>query len=316
MKHHCWVTCTAYVLAATWMLSGPAFAAKEKFQRIKPHVNVGTMQTQEPRILLHLMREAANGAANVVPCRVTLLASDITPDSGPRLVIIAEDIEMQPGQSVAVPIPPETSTTQRREVRVEIDAAEDSSSPCPLMISAVGYDQDSEATEYYLDVVGQSRWYKSEVAPNGSPSSGDMGPVFGRTLGFAGGNGDQSLRVVGSTSENTDRENLGLGVHCDFSGTLLIEGVPLLDTEPVNVVQRAYPVRLQQGRVILDSDFSEFGADAITRVDILARYEFNVPLKVGVCADFDLTMQVIDRQTGETAAAKKPFSNNYRRQFY
>jgi hypothetical protein len=309
------LTKTLCLLAIASLLSPPVFPSKATFERTKPHVNVGTMPAQEPRILLYRMPDTAADAANAIPCRVTLLAADITPATGPRLVIIAEDIELHPGQSVAVAIPP-VSTPERREVRVDINPAEDATGPCPLMVSAAGYDKVSEATEYYLDIVGPARWYQSEVPPDGTSSPNGPAPTFAHTLGFAGGNAAQSLRVVGSTPEDTARQNPGIGVQCDYSGTLLIERVPLLGKEPDNVVRRSYPVQLQQGRVILDTDFSEFGARPGTRVDVVARYEFNVPLNVGACADFDLTMQVIDRETGETAAAMKPFFYRYRPQFY
>jgi len=309
MAHRPVAIVTALVLAAVLLVPMSAFAGKEKFVRTKPHVNVGTLNRQEPRILIH---NADTGSSGMPPCYFSgrLVGTDITPDpgSGRPLIIVAEDVEIGPGGSLAVPIPPPAGISERREVRVEIEPSTHSSGPCPLMVSAVGYDSTSQATEYSVDVTGGRR--------NDSGARQGL-PVRLLPLGFAGGNADQFLRFVLTLNDGAGERDIGPGLVCDLSGMLRLQSVPEPGSGGLSVVERAYPVRLQQGRVVLDADFSEFGAGPESRVDVVAYYALNDPASPQACAGAaNLTLQVIDGTTGKTSTERKYAIGTYRPQFY
>jgi hypothetical protein len=301
---------TAHVLAAALLVPLSAFAAKEKFVRTKPHVNVGTLNKQEPRILIH---NADTGSSGMPPCYFSgrLVGTDITPGprSGKPLILLAEDVEIGPGSSLAVPIPPPDGIPGRREVRVEIEPNTHSSGPCPLMVSAVGYDSTSQATEYAVDVTGAQR--DEFGAHQGSPER--LLP-----LGFAGGNAHQFLRFVLTLNEGAGERDIGPGPVCDPSGMLHLQRVPGPGSgERGAVLESDYPVRLQHGRVVLDKDFSELGAGLESRVDVVVYYALNAPAALQACAGAaNLTLQVIDGRTGKTNTEQKYAIGTYRPQFY
>ena len=183
--------------------------------------------------------------------------------------------------------------------------ADDSPGPCALTVAAIGYDTSNQATQYYIEQVTP---HQSNAVNRGSP------PVRQVFVGFAGGNSNQFLRAILSSQEPLNGSGVESGMSCDLSGTLLIQEVPLLGIYYEPAAHKYYPIQLQQGRVIIDSDFNEI-FDARRR-EVAISYTFDKPFAAGVCSNFlNFSLQTINHESG-TTAAHKPFFSNYRPQFY
>ena len=119
---------TYLLIALMLILVSAANAQSLVLLSIPPPLLVGVTMDQQPRILVYNHRAA--GAATRLPCRYDLIGNDITPnvdvtpDSPQRpLIIIAEDIESESGQSIAfsVPPPPPPPTAGRQELAKWLD---------------------------------------------------------------------------------------------------------------------------------------------------------------------------------------------------
>jgi hypothetical protein len=231
------------LLAPVLFSSGAAFAAKAKFERSKPHLNVGTIGHQGVSILITNLR--GNGDSST-PCAFSgeLLATDHTPDRLVREEVLRVSVALAEGESLSIPIPyPFDGSPDglRREVSVEINPDE-TSERCSIAAAVVGYDSDFQGTQYasHHRVTKIDRFViRQPIAP-------------ASFVGFAGGNAHQVARVVFTRFDPTDEE-LSQGRQCEYSGALLVQGVPILDSDPNEAASRAYPVkftgpRFQVGR--------------------------------------------------------------------
>jgi hypothetical protein len=280
------------LLAPVLFSSGAAFAAKAKFERTKPHVNVGTIGRQGVSILVTNLR--GNGDS-LTPCAFSgeLLATDHTPDRLVREEVLRVSVALAEGESLSIPIPYPFDVSPdglRREVSVEINPDETSERRCSIATAVVGYDSDSQGTQYasHHRVTKIDRFVdKQPIAP-------------ASFVGFAGGNAHQVARVVFTRFDATEEE-LSQGRQCEYSGALLVQGVPILDSDPNEAASRAYPVKFTgPGFKSVDVRFAELGATDDTRVDLVLSYVVDSgPL--AQCANWlDIGVQVVDPDTGAT----------------
>lgn len=284
------LTLLVALITGTLMSSGPAFAAKEKFERTKPHLNVGTIGHQGISILT---TNLGSNLDDPTPCTFSgeLLAIDHTPDLPAPEELLRAPVALAEGASLSVPIPhpldPGREGT-RRELSVEINPGETADSSCRIAAAVVGYDGDSQATRYASphQVTRIDRFAMSPVSPESF-------------VGFAGGNADQAAKVVFTRFDASDEERLQ-GRQCDYSGVLLVQGVPILDSDH-NEAGQIHPVEFADSDpVFVEIPFVDLGAKGDVRVDAALWYVAGSgPL--AQCANrLDIGVQVVDAESGET----------------
>lgn len=280
------------LLASILFSSGVALAAKEKFERTKPHINVGTIGQQGVTILVTNLRSNLD---NDTPCEFSgeLLATDQSPDLRAPEELLREHMSLAAGAALAVPIPYPFHISPdglRREISIEIDPDEISDPRCRIASAAVGYDSDSQGTQY-------ASAHRVNRIDSFSIKQAIASASF---IGFAGGNAHQVARVV-LTRFDAAEEELLRGRQCDYSGALLVQGVPIIHSEPNEAAGAAYPVQFGgPGFTSVEVPFVDLGATADTRVDVVLSYVVNDgPL--AECANWlDIGVQVVDRGTGAT----------------
>ncbi|MGD8843268.1 MAG: hypothetical protein PVJ83_07315 [Gammaproteobacteria bacterium] len=279
-------------LTALCLSSGSVFAAKAKFERAKPHINVGTLGQQGVSILVTNLR---GNIDDPTPCTFSgdLVATDNTPDGRVPEEIYRVRVELAEGASLTVPIPYPYSSSrygERREIRVDINPAETADRRCNIATAVVGYDNDFQGTQYispHRVAKIDSFAIKQAIVPVSF-------------IGFAGGNADQVVKVVLTRFDAAEDELLE-GRQCDYSGVLMVQGVPILDSEQNEAVSKAYPIKWTgPGFKAVEVPLAELGATNFTRIDLVLSYVVDEgPL--AQCANWlDIGVQVIDALTGET----------------
>jgi hypothetical protein len=279
------------LIAATLVSSETALAAKAKFERTKPHVNVGTIGHQGVSILATNLRSNLD---DPTPCDFSgeLLATDNTPDRLAPDEVLRVPIELAEGASLAVPIPHPLHPApdgMRREISVEISPDETSDRRCSIATAVVGYDSDFQSTQY-LSPHRVSQIDRFDVEES----------ILPLLVGFTGGNARQVAKIV-FTRFDAAPEELLQGRNCEYSGVLLVQGVPVLDADQNEAVEETYPVELMgSDPVFVEIPFVELGASENRRVDAVLRYAVaSGPL--AECANWlDIGVQIVDRDTSET----------------
>lgn len=272
--------------------SGSAMAAKAKFERTKPHVNVGSLGHQGVSILVSNLRSNRDDA---VPCDFSgeLVATDNTPDRAIVDDVLRVHITLAEGESLSVPIPyPVAGSADgpRREIDVEINPDETSDLRCSIAMAVVGYDTDTEATQY----ASSHRVTKID-------SFGIKQAIVPRSfLGFAGGNGSQVARVILTRFDAAEEEILE-GRNCDYSGALLVQGMPIIDADHNETHREAYPVQfVGPGFKSVDVPLARFGATDDERVDVVLSYVVDSGPLAPCGNRLDINVQVVDPGTGAT----------------
>jgi hypothetical protein len=280
------------LLGSAMLTPDDVLAAKAKFERTKPHVNVGTIGHQRVSILVTNLREKLD---DPTPCTFSgeLVATDTTPDRRVPEEIYRVPVELAEGASLTVPIPyPYYSNPdgERREISVDINPAETADRRCSIATAVVGYDNDFQSTQYispHRVTKIDSFAIKQAVVPVSF-------------IGFAGGNSNQIVKVVLTRFDPAEDELLE-GRQCDYSGVLMVQGVPIVDSEHNEAVSEAYPIKWTgPGFKAVEVPLDELGATNVTRIDLVLSYVVDEgPL--ALCANWlDIGVQVIDELTGET----------------
>jgi hypothetical protein len=229
------------------------------------------------------------------PCTFSgeLVATDNTSDGRVPEEIYRVPIELAEGASLTVPIPyPDDSSPdgERREISVEIDPAETADRHCKIATAVVGYDNDFQGTQY-ISPHRISKIDSFTIRQTVVPVS---------FIGFAGGNASQIVKAV-LTRFDAAEDELSYGRQCEYSGALMVQGMPILDSDQNEAIREAYPIKWTgPGFKSVEVPLAELGATDNTRIDVVLSYVVDEgPL--APCANWlDIGVQVIDRFTGET----------------
>jgi len=284
------------LLGSAFLTPDSGFAAKEKFERTKPHVNIGTIGHQGVSILVTNLR---SNLQDSTPCEFSgeLLATDHTPDLWVPEEVLSVHIALAEGAALSIPIPYPVHISPdglRREISVEINPDETSDPRCSIAMAVVGYDSEFQDTQYAsphrVNKI-DSFVIKQAIVPTSF-------------VGFAGGNAQQVARVIFTRFDATEEELLQ-GRQCDYSGSLLVQGVPILDSDPNEAASQAIPVQFAgPGFKSVDVRFADLGATGNIRVDVVLSFVVDSgPL--AKCANWlDIGVQIIDPDTGATRSSE------------
>ncbi len=280
-------------LTSTCLSPGTVFASKAKFERTKPHVNIGAIGDQGASILVTNLKPNPDDA---VSCRFSgdLIATDTTPDRHAATHVLTEHIELAAGQSVSIPIPYPYSTANaeasRREISVEIEADDASDKHCEIAVAVMGYDNADKATQY----VSGHRVTKIDSL------SVKQKVVSGKFLGYVGGNAKQAAKVIFTRFDGPEQA-AEHGQRCDYSGVLHVQGVPVIDGDLNETSEQSYPINFEgPAPVFVDIAFSTLGATDNTRVERSLTYAMRLKA-IAACSNWlDIGVQIINSGSGET----------------
>lgn len=249
----------------------------------------------------------SNPAASAPPCHFNgvVRVADLTPPFGSGLRELVFEPNLAPGQAVAIgnirpPLLDEWSsptTGQPRILEIHIEAADSASRSCRLRVGALGYELESEATQFMIDLHRFTAGVEKTFAPPGRAGS--------LPVGFVGGNAGQSAYLVladnGASSPNP---------RCDLTGRVSAETLPAYEAEdstsPGFSSRNSWPVKWEgpasQKVAVVRIPFQELGATAKERVDALLSVHFDRPPPTACLKGVSATLQIVDRETGATRA--------------
>jgi hypothetical protein len=194
--------------------------------------------------------------------------------------------------TVRIPYPYNSSPDgERREIGVDINSAETADVHCSIATAVVGYDNYFRDTQYISP-------HRVSTVEGFAIKQTTIAPVS--FIGFAGGNADQVVRIILTRFDAADDEQ-SEGLQCDYSGAVMLQGAPILDSEQNEAISEAYPVKWTgPGLKSVDVPLVELGATGVSRVDVVLSYVIDEgPL--APCANWlDIGVQVIDQSSGET----------------
>jgi hypothetical protein len=236
------------------------------------------------------------------PCQFSgvVRADDMPPPLGSGLQdLVFEPISLATGESLAIDIPfmPDPDAGVRQDLILRIEQDDAASGPCPLLVQALGYDDDSGATEFMIHdrfALGLERTFDA-AGEAGSP----------RPLGFAGGNANQSARFI----LVSDNDSPLPAEHCELTGEVTAQTLPRLteaSADQPQPVKAAWPIKWEgpslRSVAIVDIPFEELGASAEQRVDALLSIRFDHPLSTVCPRRLNGSLQILDQPTGTTRA--------------
>jgi hypothetical protein len=235
------------------------------------------------------------------PCHFNgaVRTEEIPPPFGSGLDdLVFEPVSLTPGESLAIDLPPPDIGIVPSQVRVlimAIEADDAVSRSCPLLVQAMGYGNDSGATEVLIDrfTFGLERTF---AVPGHARSS--------FPLGFVGGHAGQAARLILVSDNNSSLP----ADRCEPSGEVIAQLVPHLNDESddqTRSIENAWPIKWQgptlKSIAIVDIPFGEFDP-ADRRVDALLSLQFDRPLPAACLKRINASLQVFDQATGATRA--------------